>query len=101
MQRFHRATDASATLRTLALVPSSLTEHPRRSGERCRDCGAPMLERETTDGRRFQGCFRFPECKGGALLIARRARSLERRSHRGPVRKTQDQMRCRAAKAGL
>jgi len=44
-----------------------------------------MLERETKDGRKFLGCFRFPECKGGALLITRRARSLERR---GPVLKT-------------
>lgn len=30
----------------------------------CKDCGAPMVEREnhTTHGR-FLGCARYPECK--------------------------------------
>src|SRR5262244_1544434 len=101
MQRFHRATESSPTLRTLTLVLSSLAGPLQRLGPRCRDCGASMLERETKDGRRFPGCFRFPECKGGAPLIARRAKSLERRARLGPLRKTRNQTHCRAANAGM
>jgi len=99
MQRFHRATEIRASIRLL--YPAPPTGHLARPGPRCRDCGAPMLERETKDGRTFQGCFRFPECKGGALLIARRVRSLQRRALCGPFRKTRNQFRCRVAKAGM
>ena len=94
MQRFHRPSGTIAAVRTL-VIPM------HRPGERCRDCGAPMLERQTTDGRKFPACFRFPECKGGAHLIIRRVRSLKQRAPHGPVRKTRHRIRCRAAKADM
>ncbi len=71
-----------------ALTPTLLTGQTRPFAQACRDCGAAMVERETKDGRKFHGCVRFPECKGGAALITRRARSLTQRASRRPVVKT-------------
>ena len=80
MRWIDRPSGDSAAIRTFVRV--------RGTGRTCRECGAALVERETRDGRKLLGCFWFPECKGGALLITRRARSLERR---GPVLKTRVQ----------